>query len=140
MLYQGEISENIELDSYFEKLVKVIRETLINDQTIIKTEIQKDLKLHSNKTVLLGLIANELITNAIKYAKSPERNLIISLNIQQTDDQIEMIISDNGIGFTENIPSKNSLGMKLAKGLTSQLNGEFSYENKEEGVEFRVGF
>lgn len=140
MLYQGEISENIELDSYFEKLVRVIRETLINDQTIIQTEIEKGLKLHSNKMVLLGLIANELITNAIKYAKAPERNLIIRLKIKIIDGKTEMIISDNGIGLNESADKKNSLGMKLAKGLTNQLNGEFLSENKNEGVEFKIIF
>lgn len=140
MLYQGEISENIELETYFEKLVKVIQETLINDQTEIKSQIVSGLTLSSNKTVLLGLIANELITNAIKYAKSPERNLIIRLNIHQTNNKIQLKIADNGIGFHDTSNSKNSLGMKLAKGLTKQLNGDFSFENKEEGVEFKVEF
>ncbi len=140
MLYQGEISENIELDSYFEKLVKVIRETLINDQTEIKTDIPKGLKLHSNKTVLLGLIANELITNAIKYAKAPERNLTIHLKIQKLDGQIIMTITDNGIGFDETTNKKNSLGMKLAKGLTHQLNGNFAMLNLELGLQFNIQF
>jgi two-component sensor histidine kinase len=140
MLYQGEFSENIELYTYFEKLLKVIRETLIDDKTKIDSTIEKGLKLSSNKTVLLGLIANELITNSIKYAKTPDRDLIIQLNIKSENGKSIMKIADNGIGITEKDLRKNSLGMKLAKGLTNQLGGEFSFENLEQGIEFTIQF
>jgi len=140
MLYQGEISENIELDAYFEKLLKVIRETLIDDKTKIISTIEKGLSLTSNKTVLLGLIANELITNSIKYAKTPDRDLIIQLNIKSENGKSIMKIADNGIGITEKDLRKNSLGMKLAKGLTNQLGGEFSFVNLNQGIEFTICF
>jgi two-component sensor histidine kinase len=140
MLYQGEIFENIELDSYFEKLLNVISETLIDDKTKIISTIEKGLSLTSNKTVLLGLIANELITNSIKYAKTPYRDLIIQLTIKSENGKSIMKIADNGIGITEKDLRKNSLGMKLAKGLTNQLGGEFSFENLEQGIEFTIQF
>jgi two-component sensor histidine kinase len=66
--------------------------------------------------------------------------LIIQLNIKSENGKSIMKIADNGIGITEKDLRKNSLGMKLAKGLTNQLGGEFSFENLEQGIEFTIQF
>jgi len=140
MLYKGEISENISVKSYFEKLITVLKETLLKSDTQIQTTIDDQLFLTSNKMVLVGLIANELITNSVKYAQSPDRRLVITIECHKKEDRFTLLIADNGIGLQDAASNRDSLGMKLAKGLTRQLNGEFSFENKKEGVEFRVEF
>ena len=140
MLYKNEISENINVKSYFDKLVHVINETLINDDTeiICKTDITP--VLSSNKMVLAGLIANELITNSIKYAKLPNKKLIIQITLTAENEKLKMIISDNGKGISEENMQPNSIGLKMAKGLARQLEADFKTENLQQGVQFSLLF
>jgi len=78
----------------------------------------------------------------MKYAKDPSRDLRIDIIVSNIENKIKIEISDNGIGLKEDFnPQKsNSLGMKLAFGLTKQLNGNFSFRNLEQGSAFEILF
>lgn len=142
MLYQSEMIEKVELKSYFEKLVQFVSKTLVNNPTSMHINCQEEIWVSSNKVVLIGLITNELLTNAMKYAKDPSRNLRIDITVSRIENQLKIEISDNGIGLKADFnPQKsNSLGMKLAYGLTKQLNGTFSFKNLEQGSSFAILF
>lgn len=140
MLYKNDISENINVKSYIEKLVQVIKETLINDDTEIICKTDETPVLSSQKMVLVGLIANELITNSVKYAKLQNQKLIIQIIISTENDKIKMLISDNGKGISEENLNPNSIGLKMAKGLARQLEAEFKTENLSQGVQFSLLF
>lgn len=139
MLYKGEISESIQLKSYLNKLTEVIKTTLIKDDSIIETNIPDNITLKSDKAVLLGLIANELITNSIKYAKKENQVLKIEINLHYENQNYEMIIRDNGVGMDESKSSHQSMGLKLAHGLSKQLKGTLEYQNNH-GAEFKLKF
>ena len=85
-----------------------------------------------SQAVPLGLILNEAITNAIKYAFPDGRKGIISILLAQTaPGQCLLSISDNGIGIPQSLKDRNtgSLGMSLMEGLSEDLDGKISYEN-----------
>ena len=90
--------------------------------------------------VLAGLIANELITNSIKYAKLPNKKLIIQITLTAENEKLKMIISDNGKGISEENMQPNSIGLKMAKGLARQLEADFKTENVQQGVQFSLLF
>lgn len=142
MLYQGETIEQVELKQYVEKLVSYLTNTLVGKDTTVTTTVSGHLIISSHQSVLLGLIVNELLTNAIKYAKDPSRYLTISLFARQDGKNIVIEIKDDGVGLKEDFtPQKpGSLGMKLANGLTQQLNGTFTYERLNPGTCFRIVF
>ena len=94
-------------------------------------------------TVPFGLILNELLTNSLKHAFPDGRNGKLTVSLHKTDsDDIELIVSDNGVGIPEDIDIQktNSLGLHLINLLAeNQLRGEISL-NRNTGTEFRIKF
>jgi len=95
-----------------------------------------------SQAVPLGLILNEAITNSIKYAFPGGREGVISISLFNTSpNQYLLVMSDNGIGIPDNLKKKTpgSLGMSLMEGLSEDLDGRFSIENKN-GTIIKISF
>ena len=109
-----------------------------------ETNIQK-ISLGIDHAIPLGLIINELVTNCIKYAfpESCEAKGKIRITLKQkTEDEYELIVSDNGVGIPENfnILEAKSLGIKLITVLVQdQLNGSIQLDN-EKGTKYIIHF
>ncbi|SFZ93972.1 Two-component sensor histidine kinase, contains HisKA and HATPase domains [Flaviramulus basaltis] len=125
-LYQGENLGSIEMKDYFLNLGEGILDTFNADEKV-KIECAMDnLELDVDTAVPIGLIVNELLTNALKYAfpKNSEGNISISLSKSNPETLILKVI-DNGIGKTKGLaPKGTGFGSQLIKLLTQQLNGE----------------
>ncbi len=83
-------------------------------------------------SIPIGLIFNEAVTNAIKYAFPNNENGIINISLKTNDNQnYILIIQDNGIGLPDDFdPYDNpSLGLKLMQGLSADINGKFLITN-----------
>lgn len=78
-----------------------------------------------------GLIINELISNSLKYA-FPNRNGELKISLKSKEDNYELIISDNGIGFPEELDFKNtdSLGLQLVNTLTNQIDSKITLDSR----------
>lgn len=90
-----------------------------------------------------GLIINELVTNSLKYAFPDGRDGEITIFLHRTeDDEIELVVSDNGIGIPDTIDFRKteSLGLRLVTLLAeNQLGGRINL-NTSRGTEFRIKF
>jgi two-component sensor histidine kinase len=90
-----------------------------------------------------GLIINELVSNAIKYAFPGGRKGTISIFLGTTQDgDIELRVADDGVGLPPALDLKNidSLGLTLAIDLAKrQLKGQVEVR-REQGMEFRLLF
>ena len=73
--------------------------------------------------VPIGLIINEIITNAIKHAFIGKQNGIIKIKIFEENEILKIFVFDNGIGMPTNYESKNSFGLKLINAFLKKLNG-----------------
>ena len=83
-----------------------------------------------------------MITNSFKYAFPVTEDCEIKINLQKTEDQIELEYADNGIGMPEGLDWKNSdtLGLKLVRTLVeNQLNGSINLES-DNGTRFIIKF
>jgi two-component sensor histidine kinase len=78
------------------------------------------------RAIPLGLILNELITNALKHA-FPSRPGTIAITIEVDGNKVRLIVRDDGIGLPANfeMASSRSLGMQLVTSLVEQLDGTF---------------
>lgn len=111
---------------YINKLVEYLLHLYkINNKLIlIDTDID-DTKLEIETLIPLGLIINELITNSLKHA-FPNKKGKINITLKTTNTNIlNLKITDNGIGIpqTININNTQTLGLKIVKILTEQLDG-----------------
>ncbi|MBD1854538.1 MULTISPECIES: sensor histidine kinase [Leptolyngbya] len=89
-----------------------------------RTEIQGEIELSSNRAVPVGLILNELVSNALKHGLAGEfGEITVSLRI--TDAQITLIVSDSGERFPTDLDlmSPRSLGFQLINSLVQQIDG-----------------
>jgi two-component sensor histidine kinase len=97
------------------------------------------LKMDVSQAVPLGLILNEAITNSIKYAFPGDRDGVISISLYNTSsDSYTLTISDK-VGVPANIKKTGSLGISLMKGLSEDVDGNFSVENNA-GTVIRISF
>jgi len=141
-LYQSETLSTIHMPEYIYELVEYLRESYSIRENIGFSLQIENIELNHASAITLGLILNEAITNAIKYAfaKGAEGKISISLN-HISDSQIMLSIADNGRGLPMDFDARKgaSMGMELLQGLTDDLGGSFSIET-DEGTHIKVIF
>lgn len=132
-LYQGENLKSIEMKDYFLNLSEGILDSF-NAEDKVKIECAMDrLKLDVDTAVPIGLIVNELLTNALKYAfpENGKGNILISLS-QSSPETLTLKVADNGIGKRVASSAKGTgFGTQLIQLLTQQLEGNMieEYDN-----------
>lgn len=141
-LYQSETLSTIHMPEYIYELVEYLRESYAIRENIGFSLQIENIELNHASAITLGLILNEAITNAIKYAfaKTEDGKIAISLT-HISDSQILLSIADNGRGLPEDFDAKRgaSMGMELLQGLTDDLGGSFSIET-DNGTHIKVIF
>ncbi|NQV15482.1 PAS domain S-box protein, partial [bacterium] len=125
-LYRSPDFDNIDIATYIERLIDDLHKAFKTDNEPIKivTDIPA-IKLSVDIAVPCGLIINELVTNALKYAfpdGSIEKKQIIIRFQQLENDFLRLDVSDNGVGFQHPVQweSVKSLGLFLVKILSEQ--------------------
>ena len=88
------------------------------------------------------MIINELISNSLKYAFPQRESGEICINFCSIEANLfTLTISDNGVGFAQDFDfqATESLGLRLVKGLTQQLQGNINFISYK-GVEYKIIF
>jgi len=140
-LYQGKELVSVDTQVYMNQLINNISKTyLINDNINVEINVEK-INMDVDTLVPLGLIANELICNALKYAfrDKNEGNLLVRLS--QDGNIITLQVKDNGIGLGSNqIPKKpSSLGSRLIESFVDRLEGTITI-NGHDGTDILITF
>ena len=133
-LYQSENLATIDMSVYIRELVEYLGESFKQEKNVAMIMEVSPVKLDVSQAVPLGLILNEAISNAIKYAFKEAHSGQISIVLKPLEDnQYLLCIADNGMGLPDGFDPYNtsSLGMSLMQGLTQQLEGDFVLENKD---------
>jgi two-component sensor histidine kinase len=130
-LYQGENLGSIEMKDYFINLGEGVLDTF-NAEEKVKIECaMDDLNLDVDTAVPIGLIVNELLTNALKYAFPEGAKGQINISLVKENNDLLLKVTDNGIGKTEGSkPKGTGFGTQLIQLLTQQLNGTISEDYK----------
>lgn len=99
--------------------------------------------ISADKAIPLGLLVNELVTNAIKYAYVDGPG-VVRVDAREIDGHLLMEISDEGLGLPEGFDinePRNSLGFRIINGLVRQLMGELKIaQNIPRGALFTIKF
>ncbi len=137
-LYQNDNLANVKFNSFIKELAVQVGDVF--EQLNAKMEVSvdmPDLLLDIDTAVPLGLIINELLTNAFKYATSKNNQGEIKIKILEVvRGSYQLIFSDNGPGIPVGIDfeSASTLGLRLIRGLAAQLNGEANYHYHFGGI------
>lgn len=126
-LYQGENMKSIEMKDFFENLGNYIIDTFNASGRIRFLSNMEPLELDVDWAIPIGLIVNELISNSLKYAFPENCFGEIEVRLLEKDNNLHLIVSDNGIGMAENPPILGSgFGSELIRLLTRQLDGKMT--------------
>jgi two-component sensor histidine kinase len=142
-LYQSEHLSNVDIQNYLQQLVAYLSDMFAGQSKDIKVTVDApDINFDIDTAIPLGLIINELVSNAYKYAFDKHGKGHINISIKpKAGDDYELEIRDDGKGLpTDTNPEKgSSLGLKLVKILSRQLRGTFSSKS-DKGAVFLVQF
>jgi two-component sensor histidine kinase len=144
-LYASKDFSNIDFSKYISQLASHLSSSYGVDSKGIQLKIDvHGILLNMNHGVPCGLIVNELVINAFKYAfpkgKKQKKNTI-TVSMRSMGKKIKLAVGDNGVGLPKSIDPKHSrsLGFQLVDTLVKQLNGTLNV-SREHGTAFTIIF
>ena len=142
-MYQTGDLAHIDFQDYIIDLVEdLIKTYSINCDISLDIKIIK-IKFDIDTLIPIGLLINEVITNALKYGftERKEGKIMIHLSFDKEKQQYIMLAGDDGIGIDPSIfnSEEGSLGMELIKVFVNQIDGSISLE-KTKGTVYKVIF
>ncbi len=140
-LYRSADYRSVSMAEYLPFMVGEMVKIFPQSRTVkLFTEVD-DFSLGVSKLVPLGILLNELISNAMKYAFAEKQGGRIGVHATLRDGMAEVIVEDNGQGIpvTVNIDESSGFGLRLVALLVKQLKGEIRIE-RGEGTRFVLKF
>lgn len=142
-LYRSNDYSNIDFSGYISNLIDDIINayTIDSDRVRIEKDIQ-DIRINTQNAFPVGLIVNELVSNALKYAfKDSGRGVLeVCLGIQE-DGMIELSVRDSGAGIPDSVDLENpkTFGLNLVNLMVRQIQGNLRYV-RGDGSRFTLNF
>lgn len=142
--YHSEDLSSIDFETYIKELTHgLIQSYNISPDRITMSINIKDVPLEINEAISCGLIINELVSNSLKYAFPQDKKGKISISMMPIEkDEIELIISDNGVGIPAGLDYQKTetLGLQLVNTFVKdQLGGEIKLDRNAE-TKFKIKF
>ena len=143
-LYRSPDVSQIHMHSYINQLINNLASLYGLPEGIHLTLDVDDITLDLDNAISCGLIVNELVTNAFKYAFNGNGNGKIKVSLKpsvHSSSQYNLTVEDNGIGVSDEKLSETNkgLGIQLVKTLSSQLNGTATFTSRK-GTKVSVDF
>jgi PAS domain S-box-containing protein len=140
-LLLSEDQQEIPIKNYIHNLIDSIQNIFSEKKQISIHKQIDEFNILANSAITLGIIINELLTNAFKYAFPKKAQGTISLSIKKIGNQVTVIVHDNGIGIDDTIQKNTSsgFGLTIVKMLVEQLNGTYTAE-KDNGTKSIIHF
>jgi two-component sensor histidine kinase len=141
-LYQSESLQHVNIQEYVRELTDYLKHALELSQPVQFSVDVVPVDMDIAQAVPLGLILNEAITNAIKYAFVKQMDGIIVIKLEKGEGAgYRLRIKDNGVGMPADFDWKKSksLGFTLIQTMAEQIGAAFSV-NGANGVEIVLSF
>lgn len=121
---------------FLNNVVEKVFQSLAPSGPVAFQVVCDDDDLPHNRALAIGMIANELVTNSLKYAFPGDRpgHIVVTFS---GGDGLELSVSDNGTGVS-GPADPAGLGSRIVQLLTEQLEGEIAYERLDPGLRVRV--
>ncbi|EJN93719.1 ethanolamine utilization sensor histidine kinase [Streptococcus ratti FA-1 = DSM 20564] len=126
----------VQLSLVLNRVISHLKRAYIDDNNIVlETSLDQSLVLNSDTTVTIALITNEIMQNSFEHAfdetiEKPK----ITVSLTKSNSNIELTISDNGVGFDHDAIDDDKLGIQLIKAFTvDKLKGDCSFDFPDTG-------
>jgi len=143
-LYQSENMSDIDMADYIHELADYLKDSLNTGRRIQFHFLLDRIELGVYHAVPIGLILNETITNAIKYAFPGNRDGNINISFTAEHDNANnllLVVTDDGTGLPKNFDSSinRTMGMNLMQGLARDIDGKFTIQSSV-GTTVKIAF
>jgi len=140
-LYRTEDFSSINFSNYLENLTtNLVSSYRIHDEVVLNLNLE-EVDLVLDQAIPSGLLVNEIISNALKYAWKQGEKGTITINLYEKEKKVNLEIADDGIGlpaeFTE--MESDTLGLQLVSTLVEQLDGEIEVDIQK-GTKYLIKF
>ena len=136
-LYTSDDLEFVRMDQYLAGLVGELRRAATVDTVDQCVELRAaPVRLETDKAVPIGLIVNELVTNALKYAYPPGAPGAVRVSLEQDASGIViLIVEDDGPGMADLVPTKGGgLGTVIVRSMAETLRATVELDRSHKGT------
>ena len=134
-LYKTKDLKKVYFQPYVDELCDYFRKAFSLEERRISLSCNcEDFSVDIDKAIPLGLIMNEMVTNAIKHAFEGKNSGAIQLNVKTQMGQITIEVVDNGVGRNAATEPSTGTGRKLIKIFSDKFKADFDYINKDKGT------
>ncbi len=144
----GDFQENIDIAEYLKALCESLRKAFASDSSIDITLSAASYRMERDKAVALGLILNEVVTNAFKHAFPDDRTGLIHISfVANQNEPWALTVSDNGCGMNNKGDKKKppkekkengGLGTRLMTTFAQNVQAEIEVKSTSDGTVFTL--
>jgi signal transduction histidine kinase len=131
LLYQSESFSEIDLGRYARRLVAHVVPFYLTDARVNVSVVGDGIQVDLACAVPLGLLLNELVSNACKHAFPGNTGGRLEIRLNEAESGIHLQVTDTGVGLPTNVDHRTSptLGLTLVQMLAKQLGGDVTFES-----------
>jgi two-component sensor histidine kinase len=135
-LYTGDSVNRVDMAEYLGSLLNDLEETWSTPDGPRALRLTAEpLTLPTDKAVAVGVIVNELVSNAFKYAYGPTVPGEVRISLKRDSDAYVLAVEDDGVGMDATPrPRGSGLGSRLIKAMAQSLRGSIQYDTSGQGV------
>jgi len=139
-LYTSHDLKSVLLNQYLEALLEDLRRSAEGNRMSRLTCRSEPVQVDPDRAVAIGIIVNELVMNAVKYAY-PDGAGPIHVELTTKDDQIELSITDEGVGLNVRAdPRSTGMGQRIVAAMASKLEASVERDPAHSGTRMIVRF
>ena len=130
-LYTSEDIESVDLKEYLETVLSDLEDAWSTVEAPREIRFSAEpLRLPTDKAVSVGVVVNELVSNACKYAYRDGEPGEVRVSMVHADGELRIAIEDDGVGFSDDgAPKGTGVGTKLVDAMARSLSATVSYAN-----------
>jgi two-component sensor histidine kinase len=133
-LYTSHDLQRVMLDQYLEGLLEDLRRSAEGEKLTQLTLKAEPLEIDPDRAVAIGIIVNELVINALKYAY-PDGSGPIHVEASRSGETIVIAVADHGVGLaTSPAPGSTGLGRRIVDAMAAKLNAQLKLDSGATGT------
>ena len=140
LLSRGNL-EGVDLN-YLISEIKMQIENITSNVSVNVNSLLKPIVIPGDKAVLLGVIINELVTNAIKHSLLPINGGTVDIGVSLNEGKLCLKIADSAVDVSKMLDFSNpqTVGLKLIKMLVNQLRGTITYDGISDSIYLSINY
>lgn len=138
-LYQSDDVTRFDVGAFTENLVSDVVGASGRTEIAVSSDIER-IEIASGSAAALGLVLNEVLTNAIKHAYGEGRTGTLTVSAKRVGQVARIAIADDGPGLKNGTPGDGGLGAALIKRLSRQVGADVVWQNASPGTQVVISF